>query len=72
MKSNKKLAETANNIKAPGEAVYPLDELAKHSAALLGVKSEVLLGAVHGASRDNFSVKEAKQRVQQFLKRKVQ
>lgn len=73
MKSkNKQMTEAAGINRTASEAEYPLEELAEHSAALLGVNREVLLGAVHGASRNHFSVEEARQRVQQFLKRKVQ
>ncbi|MCA1293704.1 hypothetical protein LBW89_11820 [Paenibacillus sp. alder61] len=74
MKSKNKQTTEAAGIsgKTASEAEYPLEELAEHSAALLGVNREVLLGAVHGASRNHFSVEEARQRVQQFLKRKVQ
>lgn len=52
--------------------VYSLDELTGHSLPLLGVKPEVLTGAVHGTRKEVFNVQEAKQLVQQFLKRKVQ
>jgi len=69
---NKQATEAAGINGTAPEAEYPLEELAEHSAALLGVNREVLLGAVHGASRNHFSVEEARQRVQQFLKRKVQ
>ncbi|GIO87980.1 hypothetical protein J25TS5_49120 [Paenibacillus faecis] len=73
MKSkNKQMSEAAGINGTASEVVYPLEELAEHSVALLGVNREVLLGAVHGASRNHFSVEEARQRVQQFLKRKVQ
>lgn len=51
--------------------VYSLNELAENSQSLLGVKPEVLTGAVHGTTQDSFGVQEAKQLVQQFLKRKV-
>ncbi|GIP54424.1 hypothetical protein [Paenibacillus vini] len=51
--------------------VYSLNELAENSQSILGVKPEVLTGAVHGTTQESFDVQEAKQLVQQFLKRKV-
>ncbi|MEF2964919.1 hypothetical protein V3851_03675 [Paenibacillus sp. M1] len=71
MKTTKK--ESTKTKATPASVpVYSLGELAENSQTLLGVKPEVLIGAVHGTSPEALSVQKAKQLVQQFLKRKVQ
>ncbi|RCX22605.1 hypothetical protein DFP94_101185 [Fontibacillus phaseoli] len=64
-------ATQKESSKSKTTPVYSLNELAENSQSLLGVKSEVLTGALHGAHQESFGVQEAKQLVQQFLKRKV-
>lgn len=50
---------------------YPIHELMAESEALLGVKPEVFAGALEGAAKETLQVKEAKQLVEQFLRKKV-
>ncbi|MFD1176908.1 hypothetical protein ACFQ3W_11435 [Paenibacillus puldeungensis] len=50
---------------------YPIHELMAESEALLGVKPEVFAGALEGATKETLQVKEAKQLVEQFLRKKV-
>ncbi|WP_410767814.1 hypothetical protein [Fontibacillus sp. BL9] len=70
MKATKK--KTFKSKTAPvSTPFYSLNELAENSQSILGVKPEVLTGALHGVHQESFGVQEAKQLVQQFLKRKV-
>lgn len=50
---------------------YQIHELMAESEALLGVKPEVFAGALEGAAVETLQVKEAKQLVEQFLRKKV-
>lgn len=50
---------------------YPLNELLQHADELFGVKAEVLHGVFYDNSDKLFSVEEATQKIQQFMKAKV-
>ena len=50
---------------------YPLNELLQHADELFGVKVEVLHGVFYDNSDKLFSVEEATQKIQQFMKAKV-
>ena len=50
---------------------YSREELLANAEALFSVKPEVLAGALHGNERKELTIEEAKQLVDQFLKRKV-
>ncbi|WP_366290317.1 hypothetical protein [Paenibacillus sp. AN1007] len=50
---------------------YTRAELMNHSEALFAVKAEVLVGALHEAAQQTFSIEEAQVRLNQFLKAKV-
>lgn len=43
----------------------------ENSEPILGVKPEVLAGAVAGMKQDAFRIEEAEELVQQFLRKKV-
>lgn len=61
-------------IAQPKEAsspLYSLQEMMENSESILGVKPEVLAGAVAGMEQDAFYIKEAEELVQQFLRKKV-
>lgn len=42
-----------------------------HAEALFAVKAEVLYGALYEAAQETFSIEEAKERINQFMKAKV-
>ncbi|WP_422658207.1 hypothetical protein ACK8P5_21115 [Paenibacillus sp. EC2-1] len=50
---------------------YDLSELQVHAKELFGVRAEVLVGAMYGVAGAQFTVSEVKQRVEQFMKAKV-
>jgi len=51
--------------------LYSLQEMMENSEPVLGVKPEVLAGAVAGMKQDALRIEEAKELVQQFLRKKV-
>ena len=60
-------------IAQPKEAsspLYSLQEMMENSEPILGVKPEVLAGAVAGMKQDAFRIEEAEELVQQFLRKK--
>lgn len=50
---------------------YTLNELLQHADQLFGVKAEVLHGVFYDESEKLFSVEDATQKIQQFMKAKV-
>ncbi|SHN74677.1 hypothetical protein SAMN04487896_3522 [Paenibacillus sp. ov031] len=50
---------------------YTRGELMNHAEALFAVKAEVLYGALYEAAQETFSIEEAKERINQFMKAKV-
>lgn len=62
---------------APGPAQgeeqiqYPKEELLANVEALFNVKKEVLLAAMHGDRREEYTVDEAQALIKDFMKRKV-
>ncbi|MFB8372536.1 hypothetical protein [Paenibacillus taichungensis] len=50
---------------------YSRAELMNHAEALFAVKAEVLYGALYEAAQGTFSIEEAKERINQFMKAKV-
>lgn len=50
---------------------YTRAELMNHAEALFAVKAEVLHGALYEAAQETFSIEEAKERINQFMKAKV-
>ncbi|WP_247901210.1 hypothetical protein [Paenibacillus pabuli] len=50
---------------------YTRAELMNHAEALFAVKAEVLYGALYEAAQETFSIEEAKERINQFMKAKV-
>lgn len=61
-------------IALPKEAsspLYSLQEMMENSEPILGVKPEVLAGAVAGMKQDALRIEEAEELVQQFLRKKV-
>lgn len=57
----------------PVQAVpkYPKEELVRNARALFNVQPEVLQGALYSFDSTEMTVQEAKQLLDQFLKRKV-
>jgi len=53
------------------QSKYTLNELLQHADELFGVKAEVLYGVFYDDSEKLFSVEEATQKIQQFMKAKV-
>jgi len=63
----------ANAVEAEvSEAVYPIAELAANSQAIFSVNREVLLAAVDGDEKSEFTITEAKQKIKTFLKKEVE
>lgn len=56
---------------ADGSAGYRVEELSACSEAVLGVKPEILAGAMLGKERKLLQMGEAKRLVDQFLRKKV-
>jgi hypothetical protein len=50
---------------------YSREELLANAEALFSVKPEVLSGALHDEVRNEWTIHEARKRIDQFLKRKV-
>lgn len=63
--------ETEQSSSKAVQPQYPLNELLQHADELFGVKAEVLHGVFYNDSDKLFSVKEATQKIQQFMKAKV-
>jgi hypothetical protein len=61
---------TKKNID-PAEPKYLLEELTAHSDALFGCRPEAVTGAVHGKSKNEYTVAEMRQLINNFLNRKV-
>ncbi|MGQ8870867.1 hypothetical protein [Paenibacillus sp. TSA_86.1] len=57
--------------KPPVPPQYTRVELMNHAEALFAVKAEVLVGALHEAAQQTFSIEEAQASINQFLKAKV-
>lgn len=57
--------------KETSSPLYSLQEMLENSVAILGVKPEVLVGAIAGMEQDAFRIEEAEELVQQFLRKKV-
>ncbi|MCG7377582.1 hypothetical protein MH215_11320 [Paenibacillus sp. ACRSA] len=54
-----------------GAAKYTRAELINHAEALFAVKAEVLYGALSVTAAQTFSIAEAQERINQFMKAKV-
>ncbi|WP_256984863.1 hypothetical protein [Paenibacillus taichungensis] len=50
---------------------YTRAELMNHAEALFAIKAEVLYGALYEAAQETFSIEEAKEHINQFMKAKV-
>ncbi|PIH59525.1 hypothetical protein [Paenibacillus sp. LK1] len=63
----------ASSVKNNKQAApqYTQAELMNHAEALFAVKAEVLYGALYEAAQETFSIEEAKERINQFMKAKV-
>lgn len=55
----------------PAEPKYPLAELTAYSDALFQCRPEVVTGAVHGKHQNEYTVKEMRQLINNFLNRRV-
>ncbi|GIO67832.1 hypothetical protein [Paenibacillus cookii] len=64
----KKTAQTEGTASEPR---YMLSELTDRSKDLFGVQEEVMAGAFYGEEDKTFSVAEAKAKIEQFMKAKV-
>lgn len=56
---------------APDEVRYPVEELRESSRNLLGVSPHAVAGALVGERRKSLTLEEAKDAVNEFLKREV-
>jgi len=63
--------KTAQTEGIASEPRYMLSELAARSKDLFGVQEEVMAGAFYGEGDKTFSVAEAKAKIEQFMKAKV-
>jgi hypothetical protein len=63
----------ASSVKKSKQAApqYSRAELMNHAEALFAIKAEVLYGALYEAAQETFSIKEAQERINQFMKAKV-
>lgn len=63
----------ASSVKKSKQAApqYSRAELMNHSEALFAIKAEVLYGALYEAAQETFSIEEAQERINQFMKAKV-
>ena len=66
------MAKEEAAAKAASEQLYPLAELKSASAAVFGVKPEVIDGALYGNAKTEFTITEMRELINGFLKRKVQ
>lgn len=57
--------------KAPREPAYPVAELAAGAKKVFGVRQECVLAALKSAGKPYYTVAEAKEIVEGFLKREV-
>lgn len=57
--------------KAPRESAYPVAELAAGAKKVFGVRQECVLAALKAAGKPEYTVAEAKEIVERFLKREV-
>ncbi|WP_260410627.1 hypothetical protein [Cohnella xylanilytica] len=77
MAEKRKKAPAASGMaagkKAAGAAAakYGRDELVRQARALLRVSEDAAAGALSGLDREELTVAEAKQAIQQFLRRRV-
>ncbi|MYL45054.1 hypothetical protein GLV94_05315 [Virgibacillus halodenitrificans] len=55
----------------PKESTYTRADLAKHSKQAFGVSPEVVIGALSTSKQEEFTKSEAKQAIDNFMKRKV-
>ncbi|MBB6673017.1 hypothetical protein [Cohnella nanjingensis] len=62
------MAKTEPQEQAPA---YPRAELLAHSEQLFDVRSEILIGALHGRQQDEYTIDEVRLAVKQFQERKV-
>ncbi|KHF35857.1 hypothetical protein NYE48_03985 [Paenibacillus sp. FSL M7-1455] len=63
--------KTAQTEETASEPRYMLSELTDRSKDLFGVQEEVMAGAFYGEEDKTFSVAEAKAKIEQFMKAKV-
>lgn len=54
-----------------GAQLYPVAEIYANSAAALGVKAEVVAGALYGSNKDQYTLDEVKSLIDKFKKREV-
>lgn len=57
--------------KAPREPAYPVGELAAGAKKVFGVRQECVLAALKAVGKPDYTVAEAKEIVERFLKREV-
>lgn len=76
--SGKEMVDTSDASKGDGsegaiapEVSYPRGDLLEHAQQVFGVKTEVVLGALHGNDKAELTITEVKQAISEFLKRKV-
>lgn len=53
------------------EEVYSRDELISYSKEIFGVNPEIVEGALSGIPKREFTIKEVKNHINQFLRRRV-
>ncbi|AJA42414.1 hypothetical protein AJ85_05650 [Alkalihalobacillus alcalophilus ATCC 27647 = CGMCC 1.3604] len=53
------------------EPTYKLEQFAQNARKLFSVPPEVVIGALSGVNKAEFTKVEVEQKVQQFMKRKV-
>lgn len=66
--------EAKENVVLTGsqtEPTYEVSELLANAPILFGAQSEVLAGALHGATKERYTIKEIKELIKQFLEKKV-
>ncbi|GIO32016.1 MULTISPECIES: hypothetical protein [Paenibacillus] len=63
--------KTAQTGSADGAPRYKVSELAARAEDLFDVKEEVMAGAFYGEKDKTFTVAEAKAKIEQFMKAKV-
>lgn len=63
---------TAKAVREDSAPRYTLDELKEKAEQLFSVKEEVLAGAFYGSGQTVCSVEEAKAKINEFMKAKVE
>ncbi|SFH21227.1 hypothetical protein SAMN05660649_04265 [Desulfotomaculum arcticum] len=58
-------------VAGPVECKYPKKDLVANAQAIFKVPPEVVIGALHGNTANEFTVAEVKQAVKKFMNKKV-